>query len=1043
MEKIFSFSWIIGIYLLTSQLVYSIEPFFIPAGPVSQPSDWSSSDKENVITESSLELVDSIKTSNWLSAPLTFEIRKLYRYSFKVFQNGEKGNVCACGGTSFFNYDYSDLGDNEDSNTECSEVFFVPDGDGNNVIEAPARLAKWESQRTYCFSLPEVTPVQPIFQLLKNQNNKFLAIGEGESIEDDGTYRFSIFSGPEKTNYNRPLISTTSSYNTNRWDLVKDSEIVYRLALDPVELFADVLKPCDSIPFVAGSVTVNIGFYQKGKLVIEASRDKNSWIRIGETSGISNKEFSLDPIIVDKPSEIFIRLRGEELDGDEEGCHLQIYGFSASLKTELNEKERFVGRGQTFFAELLDEKPLLLGQEKTDALLWGVDENEHLWGYENETRKAFELTWDSDELVCVSENKNSEDWFSDNRIQGIEYQTNFRRPMRITRRIYPYFEQTYTKGILGVWIEDKTESGIDLSWCEADYKVPQRPITREIQNDMLPTIVGAKNDVESFQIILHTGDKPLDNVKAVIVEELKNENGNTIPLEKTNLRYAYYHYIDKPTDSTCAPGWYPDALIPFEQGMDGVGTPLSVLPNQNLPIWVTVKADNDIEPGTYRGSILLTANAGDFSATIPFAYTVCDFALPVKNTLDTAYGLSYSNIDRYHNLKTEEDKRKVYEMYFKLFSDYRISMFDPTPLDSIKVEWNAQADPPCCDIDFSRFDKEIKRVFSKYNFTNFSLPFLGLGGGTYQSRYEGSILGFSSGSSEYESMLSDYGQKIQEHLEELGVLDAAYIYCFDEPEEKDYDFVAGEFAKLKRFAPKIKRMLTEEPSKEFSEILNMKNASIDIWCPVSPNYSDELSAFERENGNRFWWYVCCFPKSPFCTEFTDHPAIELRLWHWQAFERNISGCLIWSGNYWTSSTAFPDSFQNPYEDPACYVTDYSYPPGTKSLWGNGDGRFVYPPLAAAVPGRNDGLPVYDAPCASIRWEMIREGVEDYEMLTILKNLLKEKKGGLTHEEEKKYSELLDFSSFIKDMTHFCYEPSVLRARRLAVMYAIVELQKIN
>ena len=116
--------------------------------------------------------------------------------------------------------------------------------------------------------------------------------------------------------------------------------------------------------------------------------------------------------------------------------------------------------------------------------------------------------------------------------------------------------------------------------------------------------------------------------------------------------------------------------------------------------------------------------------------------------------------------------------------------------------------------------------------------------------------------------------------------------------------------------------------------------------------------------------------------------------------------------------------------------------GTKSLWGNGDGRFIYPPLSAATPGRNEGKPIFDGPCASIRWEMIREGVEDYEMLTILKKLLEEKSDKLSSSDKEKFEKLFDFSVLSKDMTHFTNDPQILRQRRSEVMQAIVHLQRI-
>ena len=61
--------------------------------------------------------------------------------------------------------------------------------------------------------------------------------------------------------------------------------------------------------------------------------------------------------------------------------------------------------------------------------------------------------------------------------------------------------------------------------------------------------------------------------------------------------------------------------------------------------------------------------------------------------------------------------------------------------------------------------------------------------------------------------------------------------------------------------------------------------------------------------------------------------------------------------------------------------------GTKSPWGNGDGRFLYPLRAAAQPSPT---PVLDGPVESFRLEMLRDGIEDYEYFVLLKRLLAER-----------------------------------------------------
>jgi hypothetical protein len=225
-------------------------------------------------------------------------------------------------------------------------------------------------------------------------------------------------------------------------------------------------------------------------------------------------------------------------------------------------------------------------------------------------------------------------------------------------------------------------------------------------------------------------------------------------------------------------------------------------------------------------------------------------------------------------------------------------------------------------------------------------------------------------------------------------------------------------------------------------ILDRFGTSFDIWCPVSHHFQQDLARTRMDKGERFWWYVCTGPKAPYCTLFIDHPATELRIWHWQAWQRGIVGSLIWESTYWHSGAAFPNNHQNPYEDPMGYVSGYSTPAGTKQHWGNGDGRFIYPPLSAAVPGLNDGKPVFDKPVSSIRWEMIREGVEDYEMFSRLRELLKTKAEKLSDADCKAAETLLAVpESVTKTMTDFAIDPRPLLEHRRKVGAMIEKFEK--
>jgi hypothetical protein len=179
---------------------------------------------------------------------------------------------------------------------------------------------------------------------------------------------------------------------------------------------------------------------------------------------------------------------------------------------------------------------------------------------------------------------------------------------------------------------------------------------------------------------------------------------------------------------------------------------------------------------------------------------------------------------------------------------------------------------------------------------------------------------------------------------------------------------------LKAAAPGIKRMVTVTPHPKLI-------GHVDIWCGLIQDWTPPQIAERRAAGEEVWWYICTVPKALYITEFIDHPGTELRLWPWQSWQFGVSGILIWNSVYWNSAIAFPaPSLQDPWADPMSYVSGSNFPIGYLGLWGNGDGRFLYPPRQCA---RTTSGPCLEDPVNSVRWENLRDGMEDYEYLWLL------------------------------------------------------------
>lgn len=557
---------------------------------------------------------------------------------------------------------------------------------------------------------------------------------------------------------------------------------------------------------------------------------------------------------------------------------------------------------------------------------------------------------------------------------------------------------------------------VALWWCDATRKVSRTRPVPEAKDDAV-RLEAARNDFEAVQVVIRP-ERALSGLKCS-VSDLTGPDAARIASDQIQILRVGYVKVTAPTDKVGQAGEWPDPLPPLDR-------PLDVPAGVNQPLWILVHVPKTAAPGDYSGRLQLTADG--WSAQVPLKLHVWNFTLPDAPRTASAFGLSARNIFRYHNVQREEDKRAVFAKYMKSFADHRISPYDPTPLDPIEYKFVPEADPPRAEVKFDRFDAAMQRAIDEWHITSFKLHIPGMGWGTFHSRSEGELVGHKAGTPKYEAMFASAIQQVEAHLRERGWLDKAYVYWFDEPEPRDYDFVKAGMARIRKYAPGICRMLTEEPIEPLFDF-------VDLWCPVSPAFDLEQARARQAAGEQLWWYICTGPKEPYCTLFIDHPATDLRVWLWQTWQRNISGILIWESIYWTSDTAFPDSLQNPYEDPMSYVTGYSTPRGEKKPWGNGDGRFLYPPESAAAGSKEPNL---EPPVSSIRWEMLREGIEDLDYLYILADRIKTARAD--EELAKQARALLEVPAEITaGMTEYTYDARPIYARRQAVAQMIEKL----
>ncbi len=932
---------------------------------------------------------------------------RLYHFYMRVRRTAGDDGGCVLSGPSFANRDYRGFS----KDRQWRDFVFVVPANGRDGY---LRLGQYKTKATHQFDAVRLMRTVAVHKRVGD-----FQLGHGESIRHD-KYTFASDFGYKGGNYSRVLVDATARFNSYRWNLAGSADVVYRFGVP-------------GCSFVSADVRFTVCHLIRGGCAVEVSSDGKKWHALAKREKLGDAEAAI-PAELLPTKQLFLRFKAATPNSSVQIDRIVFQGKLDGKPVD--------GEGQTLFADMEEpEKGLAI-----DEISLGEG------GFSGVTKFKVKVRNKTDKSAAVAFGVSSKISAND-KFEGLAWPVVSLEWLEIPAGMTADYSATVPSQVPGEYrlaLKCQAKSGASagcklsftvadyyrsdygklvsgganaLWWCGATHKVsPQR--LPPVETAKVAKLAAARNDFEAVQIVVRP-QKGLKNLTAAM-GPLLGPGGAVIGGEDLQVLRVYYHMTENPTDRTGVRDRWPDALPP----LDG---PIDVAAGENQPLWILVHVRKDAKAGDYTGRLKLKADG--WEATVPLSLHVWDFALPQKNHIDTAFGFSPGNVFRYHQLKTEADKRRVLAMYMQSFADHRISPYDPVPMDHIRVNFDTKSDPPSVAVDFTAFDKAMAEAVDKYNFTGIRLPIKGMGGGTFHSRHAPKIGPFGEDTPQYKALFSSYVKQLETHLREKGWLHMAYVYWFDEPSPKDYAFVRRGMERLHKYAPGLTRMLTEQPEEGII-------GCVDIWCPLTPHDNPQVRKACFARGERMWWYVCCGPKAPYCTLFIDHPATELRVWLWQTWKRDVTGILIWQSNYWTSRAAYPHAAQNPYEDPMSYVSGYSTPPGTKWFWGNGDGRFMYPPLSAATPGRWGKDPVIEPPVSSIRWEMLREGIEDYECLYMLRELLDKNRKNLSHAEVARIESLLQVPEEISEsLTEFTTDPSPIYGRRAEIAKMIERLLK--
>lgn len=488
--------------------------------------------------------------------------------------------------------------------------------------------------------------------------------------------------------------------------------------------------------------------------------------------------------------------------------------------------------------------------------------------------------------------------------------------------------------------------------------VPVDPLIKVFQDSTVVADSSARQDSArgehaTWQIVVTSSPVEMLDLRCDVTTF--TANGQELPV--TDVRYVGYvassRSARRPAHDQLrpAPGMFPDPLLEDPS--------VDVAAGHNQPLWVTVNIPEDAEPGEYNATAVVTARifGRETSASLPlelkvYPATITDTRLNINNWLQMWHRGGHPIPEQY-----SPEWWGLLRTYVRNMVEHRQNWARVETLWLIKYGRDENGK---LTFDFSNFDRWVNILFDEGIETVQSLQFawrMGkwsepfgveihdekdaeyLGGKAYRGRM------VAADSPEAKEFYSQWFPAFRDHLKEKGWLDNFVQAVGDEPVAGNADSYTTASNLLKQYAPELQVI-------EACLAQNMVGA-IDIWVPTLEHLHQHEKFFNerREAGDRIWFYTCVQPEGEYANRFVELPLLKTRIMHWINYRYDVEGYLHWGYNFWRP---------NPWENAA----------DADKLQG-GDTHIVYP--------AKDGFGIVE----SIRWEAMRDGIEDHELLSQL------------------------------------------------------------
>ncbi len=478
-------------------------------------------------------------------------------------------------------------------------------------------------------------------------------------------------------------------------------------------------------------------------------------------------------------------------------------------------------------------------------------------------------------------------------------------------------------------------------------------------------LAGAKNEHVPFQIIISVPPPPSRQEPPaggffVEASALESADGR-IPSERIRLYLEHVVLCYAKSGPAGDTGFWPDALAPLAEPFSMAAPFRQAVRHRG--VWVDIVTPADIPAGEYTGKIRVTQH-GNPIAELQVRLRVYDFALPQETHLVTYMGLSGRRIALQHEVPV--GSARAGELLKKYHGFLYENRMEPWFNEMLQPRLEITGDGVAVHFDEGAYDLYLRQWKTKR---------VVLEAGPSELRRAAGAEPFSE---TFNRRVKSYLGQVAEYFRRNGWLERLVFNSpIDEPNSAEQYEETRRWARLvHEAAPGVPFLATEAPVPDNPD-----------WGPLTGfvhHFSVHGNALnrlevreairrEQERGGEITWYISCDQIYPQPNYFIDAPAMDPVMVPWITWKYKMNGILYWALDYWTQTA-------DPWLDPVTYLSGFFCSRGGVL---NGEGSLLYP---GSRVRRHTGQPDVDGPVSSIRFELLREGMEDYEYLWLLRSL---------------------------------------------------------